>query len=190
MITIVIPSKIEPDIIWLNFMMALYSKLIGTPVAELKNQSKVGEIADFIVNNEDITIAGAIVKKENWLFSKNKVASSTDIVSLLKKGMIVNDENAITELSEISKLDTLYKKKNYGIAQKVVTKSGQYVGHVFDYLIDTSTLSIRKFYIKRLFKELLIPANSIVSFEGKTITIKEDKGFLFQQEAFETVTSN
>lgn len=171
-------------------MMALYSKLIGTPLAELKNQSKIGDIADFIINNEDLTIAGVIVRKENWLFSKNKVVSSTDIVSLLKKGIIVNDEDAVAELSEISKLDRLYEKKNYGIAQRVVTKSGQYVGHVFDYLIDTTSLSIRKFYIKRLFRELLIPVGSIVSFEGKTITIKEDKGFSFQQEALETVASN
>lgn len=171
-------------------MMVLYSKLIGAPVAELKDQTKVGEISDFIIENAGLTLAGAIISQDNFLFSKKKVISSIDFIQLLKKGVIIGDENAIAELSEIGKLETLYKNKNYGIGQKVITKSGQYVGHVFDYLIDAPTLAIRKFYIKKLFNERIIPVTSVISFEGKIITIKEDKGFSYANPVMENALTN
>ncbi len=159
--------------------MLLYSKLIGTPLADLKSQAKIGTVSDFIINDADLTVAAAVVESGLPLISKKRVVSSTDFVHLSKNGIIISDEEALVEIKELVRIETLYKNKCFGLAQKVVTKSGSYVGHVYDYLIDSATFSIRKFYVKKMFTDRIIPTTSVIAFEGKTITIKDDKPYIF-----------
>lgn len=160
-------------------MMLLYSKLIGSPIADLKSQAKIGQISDFVINDIDLTIAAVLTESGLPLISKKKVVSSTDFIHLTKNGLIISDEEALVEISELVRVETLYKNKCFGLAQKVVTKSGIYIGHVYDYLIDSTTFSIRKLYVKKLLTDRIIPVSAVIAMEGKLITINDDKPYVF-----------
>ncbi|MDO8444371.1 MAG: hypothetical protein Q7S80_02620 [bacterium] len=160
-------------------MMLLYSKLIGSPIAGLKDSAKVGTVADLIINDTDLTVAAVMVVPKLSFVAKQKVVSSTDFVHLTKNGLIISDEEALVEISELVRVETLYKNKCFGLAQKVVTKSGAYIGHVYDYLIDSATCAIHKFYVKKLLNDRIIPASAVIAMEGKLITIKDDKPYVF-----------
>ncbi|PIS07327.1 hypothetical protein COT78_04190 [Candidatus Berkelbacteria bacterium CG10_big_fil_rev_8_21_14_0_10_43_13] len=160
-------------------MLILYSKLIGAPIAEIKEAAKLGSITDFVINNDDLTIAAAVVEIGLPLISKKKIVSATDFVRIFKDGIIVSSDDAIVELDEIVRVAKLYEQKCHGLAQKVVTKSGQYIGHVYDYLINSNTGAIQKFYVKKMFTDRIIPASAVISMEGKLITIKDDKPYVF-----------
>jgi len=171
-------------------MMLLYSKIIGGPVAEIKTQSRSGEIADLFINNEDLSVAGIIVKIHHLFMSDKKVVNSTDIVQLLKDGAIIRDSESLCDIEDLIRLKKLYENKSYGLSQKVITKSGQFVGRVYDYMIDSTTMTIRKFYVKKLISEVIIPTSKVIEMEGKTITIKEDKNYCYVQPVMETATPN
>ncbi len=160
-------------------MMLLYSKLIGAPIADFKSQVNIGQISDLVINDIDLTIAAAVVESGLPLISKKKVVGSTDFVHLSKNGIVISDEEALVEIKELVRIETLYKNKCFGLAQKVVTKSGVYIGHVYDYLIDSTTFSIRKLYVKKLLTDRIIPTTSVVAMEGKLFTIKDDKPYVF-----------
>jgi len=160
-------------------MLILYSKLIGAPIAEIKEAAKLGSITDFVINNDDLTIAAAIVKSGLPLVSKKKVVSATDFVRIFKDGIIINNKDAVLGLDEVVRITNLCDRKCYGLAQKVVTKSNKYIGHVYDYLINSNTGAIQKFYIKKLLSDRIIPASAVITMEGKLITIKDDKPYVF-----------
>src|SRR3989338_2272075 len=160
-------------------MMLLYSKLIGSPIAELKDSTKIGTISDFVINDTDLTVVAAVVEYGLPMISKKKVVTVADFIHLSKNGIIVKDGDALVELNEVVRIETLYKNKCFGLAQKVVTKSGTYIGHVYDYLIDSTTANIKKLYIKKLLSDRIIPISAVIAMEGKLITIKDDKPYVF-----------
>jgi len=156
-------------------MMLLYSKIIGTPVAELRDATKIGLISDLIIEESDLSVAAAVVETNLNPFSKKQVVAATDFVKIFKDGIVVNDADAIVELDEVVRAAKLYDNNCHGLVQRVVTKSGVYVGHVYDYLFDAETTTIHKLYVKKLFSEQIIPTTIVTSMSGKIITIDDNK---------------
>ena len=155
-------------------MILKYTSLIGKPVIDIQNQSQVGEICDFIFDGDDFGIKAIIVSQKSLFAVTKKVIAAADIVHILKDGIIIENEMSLSDIDELPRIKNLYEKKFFGADQKVRTESGQSIGHIYDYLIDNRTLSIAKFYTKKMFDERIISITRIVSFEGKTITIKDE----------------
>jgi sporulation protein YlmC with PRC-barrel domain len=150
-----------------------YSSIIGSLVAELRDQTKIGKVSEVIIDKEKLEIAALAVEQSFIFFSKSKFVLKMDIISLLKDGVIITDQDSIIDLKGSVKLEKLVKGKNFGIGQRVFTDNGKMIGTVYDYLVETNTLSITKLYVKHLVKEFIIPVEKILSFEGKVITIKD-----------------
>lgn len=159
--------------------MLLCSKLIGAPVADQKSSAKIGEVADFIINDADLSLAAAVVESGIQLISKKRIVAATDFALVSKEGILVANADVLIDLVEVIRIEKLYQKKCHGLNQKVVTKSGAYIGHVFDYLFDTATCQIQKLYIKKMLSERIIPVSAVISYDCKTITIKDDKPYAF-----------
>jgi sporulation protein YlmC with PRC-barrel domain len=153
-------------------MIVAYTNTIKKPIASLREQAKIGEIEDIIFDG-DFKIQAFTLTPTFLNFSGKKIVSNIDVIELVKEALIIKDDEAIMPISDLSRINKLYKAKFYGINQKVITENGQSVGSVFDYLIDSTTLSITKIYIKKLFSELVIPVSKITKIKGKTITVKD-----------------
>lgn len=155
-------------------MIVRYTSIIGSLVAELKDQTKVGQISEIIIDNNKLSIAAIALDLPFWSFEKNKFILSFDIVHLLKDGAIINSENSIIDLEESILLQRMIKEKYFGIGQRVVTSNGTYIGRVYDFLIESDNLTITKFYVKNILAERIIPVSKVISLEGKTITIRDN----------------
>ncbi len=155
-------------------MIVRYTSIIGSTVAELRDQTKIGRISEVIIDDSSISIAAIAVDMPFWSFQKDKFVLNIDIVHLLKDGIMINDIESIVDLDESIQLEKLIKRKVFGINQRVETSSGTYIGYVYDFLIETGNLAIVKFYIKHLFAERIISADKVISINGKIIRIKDN----------------
>lgn len=156
-------------------MIIKYSSLIGSLAAELKDQTRLGKVAEVVIDNQTLCLAAIVLKQPFLFYTKNKFVLPMDIVYLLKDGVIAKDLESLIDQNESVKIDKLVKAKSYGIGQKVVTDTGEQLGHVYDFVIDTESLSITKFYVKQLIHDRIIPIDKVMSMEARTITIKDNQ---------------
>ncbi len=153
-------------------MILRYTQIIGLPIFELKNQSLVGYSYECVLDNVKNCILGIVLKP--GLFSQPKfILLQMDVLKILKKNIVIRDESAISEIKDLVRVKTLIDDGFFGVGQKVQTESGQYLGRLYDFLVDSDNLVITKLYIKGLANERIIPATSIVSIEPKIITVKD-----------------
>ncbi len=156
-------------------MLVQYSKIIDLPIVDLRAESKVGEVSEFIIQKTTLGVAGIVLKKQSLLsFSETKVITANDILELTKEAIIINEEDSIVPINEAIRLKDLFNHKFYGIYQRVLTRKGKNVGIVYDFIVDSTTLKITKLYCKTFFSDKIIPASSVIKIEGKKIYIKDD----------------
>lgn len=159
-------------------MLVPYSKIIGSRIVELKTQTEIGEVFELIIQKNDISIAGIIPKSQSVWPKNTFVISSNDITEITSGVAIVNDEDSIVPIDEAVRLKKQIKEGYLGVGQKIYTKSGKYIGKVFDYIVNGETLTITKFYAKYFFVEKIIPFSSIISIKKNIIIIKDDFEFV------------
>ena len=156
-------------------MIIPYSKIINASVLELRAQAQVGVVSGVVIKKNDLSIYGLLLKNSFFdLFAPTKVISSLDIIEISNAAVVINDADNISDLKETVRIKEAVDKGYTGIGQLVTTKSGRRVGHVFDYCIETPSLRITNFNVKKSFSERIIPANIILKFEGRKITVKDD----------------
>lgn len=156
-------------------MIIRYSKIKGCVIGEMKDQVYIGRVSEVIIDNQNIKVAAIAFDQSNLFYSKSQFIMDVDIVHIFKDGVVIKDDESLIDLEESSNLKRFIDDKSYGTGQKVVTESDEYLGKVYDFLIDNETLAITKFYIKHYFDEKIIPSTKIVKFENGVITIKDNK---------------
>lgn len=155
-------------------MILNYSKFIGLPIADLKDQCKVGEIADLIFEPNCSVAAFVLKGRLSFWPDKIKIIPVGSTISVIKDGVVINDESCITDMDEMVRLKECVRKKLYGIGQKVETRSGKTIGRVYDYLFNSETLAITKFYIHSILQEKIISTSKIISIETGKIIVKDE----------------
>lgn len=153
-------------------MILRYLQLIGMPVYELRSQTRVGQINDLLIQ-EDFSINSFVLKRPIFDFGAARIIASVDTIELLKEGLLVRDTGAVIELSESIRAKKLADTKNFGIGQRVLTESGQFIGTVNDYQIESKNLLIKKFHVRKIFSEMIISPADILKFENRIITVKD-----------------
>jgi|GEM_PF-1046085 len=153
-------------------MIISYSKILGLPIAEIKDQTRLGKVSDVIIGIDDLSVAGLAVQPDFYIFYKPKVISGLDIITLLKDGVLVKDEESLLQIDDEIKIKRLVGLKSYGIKQKVKTPDGNLVGIAEDYMIDSHTLAITKICVRKMLSERMIPVSKIDSFDGQTFIVK------------------
>ena len=154
-------------------MVITYSKIVGANVVELKTQSIVGQVSDLIIQKTDLQISGMTLAK-GFLDKNEKTISASDVVDLAPAAVVVRDQESISSLNDNIRMKESYKDGYRGIYQRVETRTGKKVGIVFDYLVESKTLSITKFYVRTLLTEKIIGSSSVVELRGKVLVIKDD----------------
>jgi len=155
-------------------MIVKYTSIVGSVVAELRDQTKIGRISEVVIDSNKISITAFAIDMPFWSFQKNKFVLGIDVVHLLRDGVIIDDVESIIEPGESIQLEKMIKAKCFGIGQRVETSSGEHIGTVYDFLVETDNLAITKFYIKQLFSERIISKDNVLAFDGKTIKIKDN----------------
>lgn len=160
-------------------MILSYNKIIGLPLISNHNGKKLGKVEDLIINPENGKFLGLIILMPRF-FSKKIAVLINDIKNIDTAGVIIKNENILHSLDD---LDNLVKKivlKKIKIKNnKVLTKSGDNLGEVRDFEIDTNYNIVSKIYvsggiIKDLIRrELIISRSQIISINKKAIVVKD-----------------
>lgn len=154
-------------------MILPYTKIVGKPIYELKGQTKIGIVKEVIFQKADFKVSGLLL--EHSIFDREKPSvTSADIVEVVNEGVIVKDDDSVSNLKENVRLFESLKNGVYGIGQTVVTKSGKSLGKVIDLYIESTSLSVVKIYAKNIFSERIISSTAIIEIEGKKIVVKEN----------------
>lgn len=168
-------------------MILSYSKMVGMPIVELHTQTRIGKVGDLVINPESLNVA-AFVLSRNIFSSKFLVINAADIVQVVRDGIIARDEDSVTDLEDNVRLKAMTDVASYGVGHRVLTESGELVGLLFDYTIESDDMAIKKLYVRRLFGERIIPISKVVHIDGKVITIKDKyEKIPIENESLETV---
>ncbi|MFA7253020.1 MAG: PRC-barrel domain-containing protein [Patescibacteria group bacterium] len=155
-------------------MLLTYSKIIGFPIFELSDQSRIGFVEDIIISPDELKIAAIAIKRSGFFSTRYKIIPFVEIVHILKDGVLIKDSRSIEEIDDLPRIKRLIEDKNFGVGQKVITENGNPIGTVSDYLIESQTLAWTKIYVKSLLKERIIPISKIVEINGKKIIVRDN----------------
>lgn len=154
-------------------MLIEFLKIRGLPVFEIENQTHIAELSDFFIDEDEGKIEAAIAKSKG-LIHHLRFISAKEIVELSKSALIIQKEDSLVAPTEMVRLHKKYKKRARIIGERVVTKSGQYLGRVNDYVIENKSLSITRIYLAKIFDQRIIHSSSIVKIEPDKITVKDN----------------
>jgi len=149
-----------------------YSKLIGLPVYDIESKRRVAELSGFFVDEDEKKIE-VIIAKTKGLIKKTVFIPQKELIELLKDGLIIENEESLVPPTEMVRFNKKMKRRPKIIGQRVETKNGDYIGKVSDFVIENSSLSITRLYVKRIFDQRIIHASAILKIDEKRIVIKD-----------------
>lgn len=154
-------------------MLIQSSTILALPVAAMDSQGKVGHVKQIVIDPENGTLLGYSVKPIG-LFTKDKILSQQDVVEIDKNGIVIRSEDDLLEPEEIIRINKIIKSNVGIIGQDSFTESKKFLGKVFDYILDTETQSIVKYYIRNIFDEKIFPQEKVVEINKRGIFFSND----------------
>ncbi len=156
-------------------MLQLSGMIINQPVLSLRTGTQVATALSPIINPDNLKIEGFFCK----VGRKQLILISQDIRDVLPQGIVVNDEDVLTDAEELVRLKNIIQINFALIDKHVETTSGHKLGKVGDYAIETNSMIIKKLYITQsLFRNfsggnLGIDRTQIVEVTDKKIVVHD-----------------
>ena len=119
-------------------------------------------------------IAAFVLENLLPIKSQLRVIPRDEITGFEDNLVYIKSEKSVARMGEIVKLEQYFNDGLAGIGQEIVTRGGQKIGKVADYLVDSDTLDIIKIYSKSLLNERIISSNEVYRIDKNKIIIKDD----------------
>jgi sporulation protein YlmC with PRC-barrel domain len=158
-------------------MERYYSQLIGSPIFS-ENGQAVGRIFELIMETETGKLVGFLLAPNG-----KKVIMAQD-VSLWNRQLVISDLDDIFDTEEMVKIQEILKRKIPIIKNRVVSESGDYLGQVFDFALDTKFFTLTKIVVAKNFfgifqyDEKIIAQKNIVEIKKTAIIVKNPIGLI------------
>jgi sporulation protein YlmC with PRC-barrel domain len=146
---------IKHDVVRYNktIMLQLSSMLTNRPVLSLRVGSPIATTLGPIINPNNLKVEGFYCQEERS--RRQRVLLDQDIRDIIPQGIIVNDQDALSDADELVRLHDIINLGFDVIGKMVMTTSKEKIGKVNDYAVEVDGLYIQKLYITRsLFKSL------------------------------------
>lgn len=152
-------------------------KLIGLPIAAVDASSKVGEIANIVIDPVNGQVLGFLIKT-GGIFSPAMALSIVDVREWDPNGLVTSSIDNLINPNEIVRIKTIISNKIDLLKMSAKTESGKSLGQVEDLLINTDTTSVAKYYLKDLLgNSRVLPADKVIKID-KHIIFADDVGEL------------
>lgn len=154
-------------------MLLEASEILNKPVLTLGDNISLGKISEIIVDPENGHISGFLISQ---LFAQPQVVAETEVLDLTKTGLIVASEDALAKPSDIIKIQEILSKGIKILNARAETESKKALGKVENFLIDTESASVVKFYIRGgIFSpSLVLPSDKVIKIEKGKIIFSDD----------------
>lgn len=148
-------------------------KIIGLSVAAIDEQAKVGTITDILVEPENGNVLGFLVSP-GGLLSPKKALSIVDVTDWDPKGIVTRSVENLVPPQEIVRINEILQKRIQLLGMKAKTESGKNLGEVENFLIDSETQSVTKYYLRDILGNRKIFSSDKVSRIDKKIIFSDD----------------
>jgi uncharacterized protein YrrD len=144
-------------------------KIIGLPVASQDMLSRIGTIKQVLVDPENGQVLGFLIK-QGGIFGSQKALSAMDIVDWDPNGLVTSSFENLVDPSEIVRIKEILDKNIILLGMKARTESGKRLGYVENFLIETTTNMIVKYYLKDMLGNArVLPADKVVKINKEII---------------------
>lgn len=124
-------------------MLQLSGMILNRPVLSLRTGTQVANASGPIINPDNLKIEGFYCKNGR----RQTILVAQDIRDVLPQGIVVNDEDVLTDAGELVRLKNVLSIKFELIGKHVETTSGEKLGRVNDYATETESMYIKKLYV-------------------------------------------
>ena len=132
-------------------MLHLSGMIINRPILSLRTGTEVGTALAPIIDPNNLKIEGFFCRNGR----KRPVLVTRDIRDVLPQGIVVNDEEALTEPEDLVRLKDLIQINFELLGKPVETVGKQKLGKVEDYSTETESMIIKKLYVAQpIYKSL------------------------------------
>jgi len=149
------------------------TQILNKPVFAEEEKEEVGQVLEIIIDPENGQILGFLVSQP---FAKPSVVSNMDVLDISNDAIVINSANSLISPSEIIKIQEILNQKIKILGARAETESKKPLGRIEDFIIETETGSLMKFYIKSGFFSplLILPATSVLKIEKNKVIFSDD----------------
>lgn len=158
-------------------MLKLSQSLYKIPIISLRTGGQIGSALKPIFNPNNLKIVGWYA--QTIYAGGTHVLPSDEIREIVQKGIAVNDYDAITDASELVRMQQVLKIDFQLIGKSVVTESKKRLGKVEDYAADLDSFYVQRLYVApQLVKaftrdQLIVSRGQILEITDKKIIVKD-----------------
>ena len=158
-------------------MLQLSAMLINRPVLSLSTGTQVAVTIAPIINPNNLKVEGFYCQELDT--RKQLVLVSQDIRDVMPQGIVVNDQDVLTEAEELVRLREVLEMGFELIGKHVVTSSKQKIGKVSDYATEVQSMYVQKLYVTQsMFKSFAggnigIDRTQIIEITDKKIIVHD-----------------
>lgn len=125
------------------------TQVIGLPIYTVHSGSDIGAVKDVVYDPQTNRVEAFVLEEGGW-FSDTKVILMNDVHSIGEDAVLVQREELIKQANEIKqKVANIAKGDNYLTANKILTESGNDLGHVSDLIFDSTNGNVVEFEVSR-----------------------------------------
>lgn len=157
-------------------MLQLSGMIVNRPVLSLRTGTQVASALAPIINPNNLKIEGFFCKGSG---RKQLILVTQDIREVMPQGIVVNDEDVLTDPAELVRLENLININFELVGKHVETTGGRKLGKVSDYATETESMYVKKLYVSQpIYKNLSggnlgIDRTQIVEITDKKIVVSE-----------------
>lgn len=154
------------------------SLVLGSQIVSFQTGRKLGEVLDFIADDNSGKILALVIKKS--MFGKPKeIISTVNILEIISKFVVVRADDVISPPEEILKVSEMIKNKIKLFGNRVKTEKGVYLGRVSDFVFEMPGFNLSKLYLSaNIFSlitgEKVIDASKIKKITKKAVIVSDD----------------
>lgn len=141
-------------------MLLMGQQLIDKPVMSLRTGQPIGTVTDIIVNPNNLKIEGWYVDDSDS--KRRAILLSQDVRDIIEVGFVVNDHEALSDTSELVRLESVLRIGFDVIGKTVVIENKKRLGKVNDYAFEKETSFIQKLYVGQSIVKSFSGGNAIV----------------------------
>jgi uncharacterized protein YrrD len=163
-------------------MEKLYSNIVGMPIFEDGHIHPITSVKDVVMDTERGKIIAVIVDT-----NKRKVIAPMDIISM-GDVLKIHHEAAIIDEDDIIRIKEIREQKTFLFKNTVETREGHYLGKVYDFAVDMSTLHLQKIFVAKgilgifRYSSKIIPAKKILEILPNKIIVENGVGKAIEVE--------
>jgi hypothetical protein len=161
-------------------MLQLSGMLLNRPVLSLRIGRPIATTLGPVINPDNLKIEGFYCHEQKSRLVR--ILLSQDIRDIMPQGIVVNDQDALTDPDELIRLKDIIDLGFDVMGKQVVTTTKAKVGKVTEYAVEVDGLYIQKIYVSQPFFKSLgggnlgIDRSQIVELTNKQIIINDLHG--------------